>query len=64
MRPVMVLGGFIATAPQWEAFVPEWQAMLDAPPRISYFKMSEAGRLETIQPSAMTKMSFRFRPLI
>jgi hypothetical protein len=42
--PLLVLGGFIATAPQWESFVYDWQEMLDAPPHIKYFKMAEAGR--------------------
>jgi hypothetical protein len=43
--PVMVLGGWIASVPTWLLFTSDWQAMLDMPPRIEYFKMNEAATL-------------------
>jgi hypothetical protein len=43
--PVLVLAGFIAPVVTWLAFTPDWQAMLDMPPRLDYFKMNEAATL-------------------
>jgi len=43
--PVMVLGGWIAPVTTWLSFRPDWQAMLDLPPGIEYFKMNEAATL-------------------
>ncbi len=43
--PVFVLAGFVTTAERWAAFSKEWQAALDAPPAIAYFKMNEAAAL-------------------
>jgi hypothetical protein len=40
--PIFVLGGFAATIPQWKAFGPEWQKMLDMKPGITHFKMNDA----------------------
>ena len=40
--PVYVLAGFVASSDEWEIFTDEWQALLDAPPRLEYFKMKEA----------------------
>jgi hypothetical protein len=39
---VFVLGGFVADYVRWAAFSGEWQAALDLPPKLDYFKMSEA----------------------
>lgn len=41
---LLVLGGFVATIPQWKAFNDEWQQMLDMKPSIKYFKMNEAAK--------------------
>src|SRR5262249_15096068 len=43
--PVMVLGGWIAPVTTWLSFRPDWQAMLDMPPGIEWFKMNEAATL-------------------
>jgi hypothetical protein len=43
--PVFVLAGFLSTAVEWAAFANEWQAALDAPPKLDYFKMAEAASL-------------------
>ncbi len=37
-----VLAGYAADLPTWESFANAWKAVLDAPPAIKYFKMSEA----------------------
>jgi hypothetical protein len=39
---IFVLGGFIAPAAQWAKFSAEWQAALDQPPKLDYFKLTEA----------------------
>jgi len=39
---MFILGGYIATAEQWEKLTAAWQAILDQPPRISYFSAREA----------------------
>jgi len=43
--PIFVLAGFIASAEQWATFSNEWQKVLDLPPKLKYFKMSEANNL-------------------
>lgn len=43
--PVFVLAGYLAPATVWGAFAVEWQAVLDMPPPIPYFKMSKARAL-------------------
>ena len=40
--PIFILGGFIAPAEQWARFSAEWQAALDEPPGVAYFKLTEA----------------------
>jgi Protein of unknown function (DUF3800) len=40
--PVYVMSGVISTAERWAKFSDEWQAALDMPVRLKYFKMSEA----------------------
>jgi hypothetical protein len=40
--PVFVLGGFIAPATSWVKFSTDWQAVLDLPPKLDYFKLTEA----------------------
>lgn len=44
--PVYVLAGFVADSLAWAKFSDEWQAALDEPPRLAYFKMKEAERLQ------------------
>jgi Protein of unknown function (DUF3800) len=43
--PLFVLAGLITTHEQWAKFSNEWQAILDGPPRLDYFKMAEAESL-------------------
>jgi hypothetical protein len=43
--PVLVLGGWIAPIAVWNAFVPDWDAMLAVKPAIEYFKMNESATL-------------------
>ena len=43
--PVYVLAGYLAEAEEWAKFSDEWQRALQKPPAISYFKLSEANRL-------------------
>jgi hypothetical protein len=43
--PVFTMGGFIASAEKWASFSNEWQAVLDMPLRLEYFKMDEAMNL-------------------
>ena len=40
--PVFVLAGYISTAEKWASFAEKWQAILDEPPKLEYFKMVEA----------------------
>lgn len=42
--PVFVLAGFVLSAEEWIGFSDQWKAVLDAAPRIDYFKMKEAMR--------------------
>lgn len=42
--PYFVLAGFVGTYANWAAFSDAWQAELDRPPRLAYFKMNEAIR--------------------
>jgi hypothetical protein len=44
-NPVFVLAGFLADSSAWAVFSDEWQAALNGPPRLEYFKMSEAKAL-------------------
>ncbi|MFZ2105214.1 MAG: hypothetical protein WAV18_07490, partial [Roseiarcus sp.] len=39
---VFVLAGYISTAEKWASFAGKWQAILDEPPKLEYFKMVEA----------------------
>lgn len=43
--PVFVLSGYIDPVSRWEKFSEEWQALLDEPPKLKYFKMREAAQL-------------------
>jgi hypothetical protein len=43
--PIFILAGFVAPFGAWLQFTAEWQALLDKPPKLDYFKMSEAGSL-------------------
>ena len=45
-NPVYILAGFIADSAAWAQFSDEWQAALDEPPGLAYFKMKEAERLQ------------------
>jgi hypothetical protein len=44
-HPIFVLGGLVAPVAQWAAFSDDWQAALDAPIKLEYFKMTEAVHL-------------------
>lgn len=44
--PIYVLGGVVLPADWWERVSKEWKWVLDAPPRIEYFKASEVGDRE------------------
>jgi hypothetical protein len=43
--PVMVLSALVATSERWKPFADEWQAELDAPPKIKCFKSYHAAKL-------------------
>jgi hypothetical protein len=43
--PVFVLAGYLAPDVAWAGFIKDWQAALDIPPAIPYFKMSKARAL-------------------
>lgn len=43
--PVFLVSGYVATAENWARFSDEWQAILDGPPKLEYFKMREANSL-------------------
>jgi hypothetical protein len=43
--PFFVLGGFVAPAVKWAAFSEAWQAVLDIPPKLEYFRMTEAANM-------------------
>jgi hypothetical protein len=45
-KPHIVLAGFVSDVPRWEKFSDAWQAVLDKPPKIEYFKMQEANSLK------------------
>ncbi len=47
-----VLGGYIGTVEGWDLFDSQWQAVLDEPPKIAYFKSSEAESLRSNGPWA------------
>jgi hypothetical protein len=44
--PAYVLAGYLSTAEQWAKFSDEWHDALWESPAISYFKLSEANRLD------------------
>jgi hypothetical protein len=43
--PWFVLAGYIGTVEQWDAFDEPWRRVLDGPPKLDYFKSSEAESL-------------------
>lgn len=43
--PAFVLAGYLASVSAWDAFSGHWQAVLDKPPKLEYFKMREANSL-------------------
>lgn len=43
--PWYVLAGYLGTVEGWDSFDPQWQAVLEKPPAINYFKSREAERL-------------------
>jgi hypothetical protein len=45
LSPFFVFGGFIAPAAQWAAFSEDWQTALDLPPKLDYFKMTQAANM-------------------
>lgn len=44
--PYFVLAGYAACESAWTTFLPHWQSVLDLPPKLEYFKMSEAESLK------------------
>jgi Protein of unknown function (DUF3800) len=50
--PIFVLAGYLAPVERWGVFAKEWQEILDIPPRIPYFKMSEIRHLLGSQKKA------------
>jgi hypothetical protein len=42
---VLVYAGYIARIADWEKLIPAWQALLDAEPKLEYFKMKEAWQM-------------------
>jgi hypothetical protein len=44
--PIMVLAGYVARLTRWMGFNEEWQTALDEKPKLAYFKIKEAIRLE------------------
>ncbi len=45
--PWYVLAGYLATAEAWDEFDGQWRKVLDGPPKLDYFKSSEAESLRT-----------------
>lgn len=45
--PWFVLAGYVGTAESWDTFDSPWRAVLDGPPKLTYFKSSEA---ESLRP--------------
>ncbi len=43
--PIFFLAGFLSTVERWAAFSNEWDSALSLPPKLDYFKMSEAAWL-------------------
>ena len=39
---VFILGGLIASAADWVKFSIDWRTVLDQPPKLRYFKLTEA----------------------
>src|SRR5271166_3973486 len=46
--PWYVLAGYVGTVEAWDRFDTSWQAVLDGPPKLEYFKASEA---ESLRPN-------------
>src|SRR5947209_18589160 len=44
--PYFVLAGFVASESTWNRFIPDWQAVLNLHPSLTYFKMAEAESLK------------------
>jgi Protein of unknown function (DUF3800) len=72
--PAFILAGFVLRVEEWVAFSDAWQAILDKPPKIAYFKMKEAAsctgefsRFSTSQRDkrvqAFTSLILQYRPL-
>jgi hypothetical protein len=60
--PLFVLGGYVATAETWAAFSTDWQAELDASPRLEYVKYIEAmGKRPTKQFYGQSREDARAR---
>jgi hypothetical protein len=59
------LAGYAMSAPNWETFSEEWKTILDEPPAVPYFKMSESrgddNQRKKIRPLA--ELIAKFRPM-
>lgn len=66
--PYYILAGYSAPKATWAAFWPDWQAALDVPPKLEYFKMSEAesfkGAVSDFSPEQRTKRVNQFIDVI
>ena len=63
--PVCVLAGYISTAERWATFSNEWQAALHTPPKICYFKSTEAmHRQKQFQGFCETQRDQKLRDLV
>jgi hypothetical protein len=62
--PVMVLAGWIARFTPWMDFSDRWEELLNETPRLGYFKLKEAIRLEEqfgrLKPKQRNDRVFRF----
>lgn len=45
--PWFVLAGYVGTVERWDSFDRQWRTVLDGPPKIDYFKSSEAESLRS-----------------
>jgi hypothetical protein len=66
--PVMVLAGYVARFTRWMNFSDEWQTALDEQPKLAYFKLKEALRLEEqfgrLRPQQRDARVFKFCSII
>ena len=59
--PVFVVGALTATPDRWKAFSEEWQSILDTPPRLPYFHLSDP---QGLSPQSIAHKVARFIEVI